>query len=87
MGWHGLTVFGMAVRICQRHGHGEDAKTVPPDSRTEKGDSPGTLPSWRSRGIDLDHARKISTGEISADPLSLWKCRARAARMTRPHNR
>ncbi len=31
LGWHGLTVFGMAVRICQRHGHGEDAKTVPPN--------------------------------------------------------
>ncbi len=26
LGCHGLTVFGMAVRICQRHGHGEDAK-------------------------------------------------------------
>ncbi len=31
LGCHGLTVFGMAVRICQRHGHGEDAKTVPPE--------------------------------------------------------
>ncbi len=40
LGCHGLTVFGMAVRICQRHGHGEDAKTVPPDSHLEKGDGP-----------------------------------------------
>ncbi len=30
----------MAVRICQRHGHGEDAKTVPPNSHFEKGDGP-----------------------------------------------
>ncbi len=40
LGCHGLTVFGMAVRICQRHGHGEDAKTVPPDSQFEKSDGP-----------------------------------------------
>ncbi len=26
LGRHGLTVFGMAVRICQRHGHGEGAR-------------------------------------------------------------
>ena len=35
-----MAVFGMAVRICQRHGHGEDAKTVPPDSHFEAGDGP-----------------------------------------------
>ena len=27
-GCHGLTVFGMAVQTTQRHGHGEDPKTV-----------------------------------------------------------
>ena len=40
LGCHGLTVFGMAVRMCQRHGRGEYAKTVPPDSHFEKGDRP-----------------------------------------------
>ncbi len=47
LGRHGLTVFGMAVRICQRHGHGEDAKTVPPDSHFEKGDGP-VRNMWRN---------------------------------------
>ena len=37
---HGLPVLGVAVRTCQRHGHGEDAKTVPPDSHFETGDGP-----------------------------------------------
>ena len=45
LGCHGLTVFGMAVRICQRHGHGEDAKTVPPDSQIENGDGPDSAPA------------------------------------------
>ena len=40
LGRHGLTVIGMAVQICQRSGHGEDAKTVPPDFHFEKGDGP-----------------------------------------------
>ena len=44
LGCHGLTVFRMAVRICQRHGHGEDAKTVPPDFRFDKGNSPARPP-------------------------------------------
>ena len=41
LGCHGLTVFGMAVRLGQSHGHGEEAKTVPPASQFEKGDGPG----------------------------------------------
>ncbi len=45
LGCHGMTVFGMAVRICQRHGHGEDAKTVPPDSQIENGDGPDSAPA------------------------------------------
>ncbi|MBS0203441.1 MAG: hypothetical protein JSS49_11115 [Planctomycetes bacterium] len=26
-GWHGLTVFGKAVRVLNRHGHVEDSRT------------------------------------------------------------
>ncbi len=35
----------MAVRIAKRHGHGEDAKTVAPDSHFEKADGRATVPS------------------------------------------
>ncbi len=46
------------MRICQRHGHGEDAKTVPPDSHFEKGDGPA--PSGREGR------------QPQSDKLSIW---------------
>ncbi len=51
----GMTVLGKAVRICQRHGHGEDAKTVPLDFHFEKGDGPIRNPGRFHREQEFNH--------------------------------
>ena len=67
LGCHGLTVFGVAVRLHKPHGHGEDAGTVPLDvvDRFESTDWP--MMTWP--GTDIDTPAWIRCHHISCDDL------------------